>query len=136
MWSADRGSILEVQQNGNNWYASTVAGGLGQTTSPRWSNTYHPNITQVTGPTATRTADRGSILETEQDCKKWGEMLALDQRQTTASPDRNRYHTAMDTPVDRTIGRAGRLTTAAAEADIEGTTKRERADGQQQKTVC
>jgi hypothetical protein len=67
MWSADRGSILEVQQNGNNWYASTVAGGLGQTTSPRWSNTYHPNITQVTGPTATRTADRGSILETEQD---------------------------------------------------------------------
>jgi hypothetical protein len=63
-------------------------------------------------------------------------MLALDQRQTTASPDRNRYHTAMDTPVDRTIGRAGRLTTAAAEADIEGTTKRERADGQQQKTVC
>jgi hypothetical protein len=30
----------------------------------------------------------------------------------------------METPVDRTIGRAGRLT-AAAEADIEGTTKRE-----------
>jgi hypothetical protein len=123
MWIADQDNILKAQQRDYNWNAEAVARGLGQTTSPQWSNTDQPTITQVTGSTAARRVDHaGSILETQQGVKSWDTMLAL----TTTRPDRNRSHMAMDTPIhtpiDQTIGRVDRLT--AAETDVEGMNER------------
>jgi hypothetical protein len=128
---ADQVNILQIL-NGVNGHASPVARGPGQTAIPRstaWnprSSAWQPTISQVTGQPGMQTAVQGIILETQQDCKNWDASLALDMRQPTTDPCRNRMHTAMGTPVhtpvDRAIGRKGRLT--AEEAEMERTTGR------------
>jgi hypothetical protein len=129
----NQGNIPETQRNGNNWYTGAAARGPGQTTSPysnglspRRSSTYHPTVTQATGPAGTRIAAQCNILGTQQNGLDWDAMLARDMRQATTSPRRNRVHTTMctpvHTPVDPTIGRSGKL--KAEEADMEGRTGR------------
>jgi hypothetical protein len=133
MWIADQNNILKAQQRDYNWNAGAIARGLGQTSSPRWSNTDQPTITQVTGSTAARMSNHaGSSLETQQDVKNWDAKLALDPRQTTTRPHRNRSHTVMDAPIHAPIhipvntltGRTSRWTEEEQEAENEGTTER------------
>jgi hypothetical protein len=72
-----------------------------------------PRVTHAMGHTAARTGDQGNVLVSQQDVKTWDVMLALDPRQATTGPDRNRLHTAMGTsvyapvhtPVDPPTGR-------------------------------
>jgi hypothetical protein len=130
--TADQGNILETQQNGKNWYTRTVPRGLGQTTSPfsnGWTprdSAWYPTIAQAMSLPGMRTADQGSILETQQNGKNGYANLALDPRQTTTRPCRKRLYRTMDTPVDTpvdgTTGRTGRWTTE--EVEIDWTTER------------
>jgi hypothetical protein len=131
MRTVDQGNILATQQNGNDWYASTDARGLGPTISPfsnGWTSrdsAWYPTITQVTSLPGMRTADQGSILETQQNGKSgYASTVARDPCQTTTTirPCRKRLHETMDTPVDGTTGRTGRWTTE--EVEIDWTTER------------
>jgi hypothetical protein len=127
MGSADQVNILQRRNRVNHGYdASTVARGPSQKGKPFLDGmestgrgvACHPSIAQATGVTSLtgmRTADQGSILETQYNSMNWYASLALDPGQTTTSQ-------AVGTPVDRTSGDTGRST--SEEVDIDWTTER------------
>jgi hypothetical protein len=132
MGSADQVNILQSRNSVNHGYdASTVALGPVQRESPFWTGwsprggACHPSIAQATGVTSLtgmRTADQGSILETQYNSMNWYASLALDLGQTTRSQCTNRLHKAVGNPVDQTSGRTGRST--SEEVEVDWTTER------------
>jgi hypothetical protein len=132
MRTSDQVNILQIR-NGINGYSGAAAlpVGVGQRKSPCWNGwsarggTWYPSLAKATGVTSLagmRTADQGSILETQRNSMNWYASFALEPGQTTTSQCRNRLHKAVGTPVDRTTGRTGNKT--SEEVDVECTTER------------
>jgi hypothetical protein len=90
-WTADQLHLLQILQ-GMNGSASTVVGGVGQTTSPFWDgwsprgSDWHPTIAQAAGLTGMQRVDQGSIFETQQNGINRYASLARGLHQATTSP--------------------------------------------------
>jgi hypothetical protein len=121
------------------WYGSssrdsagnpTVAHAAGIPGVPCWNglgsrdSAWNPTVTHTAGlpdVPGMQPTEQDSILEARQQIgNNWDARLALDPCRTTTRPSQNRLDKAVDTPVDRTTGRAGRWTTE--ETDIDFTT--------------